>query len=101
MDGFDGGPLWRSDSSGSPSSWADMSSKLQAALPAGESTSTGVVALHWHVGKPERILLQGKGRTHWVTADYGATVKAVSTPKGTQGFSQVRPRCLAHLWAGG
>ncbi|GAB4816671.1 hypothetical protein N2152v2_003717 [Parachlorella kessleri] len=95
VDGFDGGPLWRSDNYGSPNSWEDMTQKMTAALPPGQQTDLGVVELHWHADKPERILFQGKGRFHFVSTDYGATVKALATPKFTQGFPQdirVHPR---------
>lgn len=32
IDGFPGGPLYRSDASGAPSSWTDMTTKLRDAL---------------------------------------------------------------------
>ena len=65
------------------------------------TTNTGIVALHWHAAKPERILLQGKGRYHFLSTDYGATLKALNSPKDTQGFAQVGGAGAAPGRAGG
>lgn len=161
VDGFDGGPLWRSDNYGKPESWVDLTPEMQSepgftrprgrgapvqrlvtstqrgarchavstylglieppcnglglstlpccllarpplpeALPQGEQTLLGVVELHWHPEKPERILFQGKGRYHFVSTDYGATLKAVKTPKDTLGYVQVR-LAGCRRWAAG
>eukprot|EP00887_Chlorella_sp_A99_P000674 scaffold5.g674.t1 len=59
VDGFKGGPLWRSDNYGAPESWRDQSKTLEDALPGGsKGTATGVVGLVWHPDRPERILFQ-------------------------------------------
>jgi hypothetical protein len=75
-----------------------------AAVPPGQQTEMGIVDLHWHPDKPERILFQGKGRFHFVTTDYGDNIKALATPKFTQGQVQVRTvcewksRCCRGVW---
>lgn len=88
VDGMPGGALWRSDDSGRPDSWKDMTPAFAAVLPEGEATTVGVTALHWHSSNPARILFQGKGAFHFVSGDYGQTLKPVRSPGGTLGFGQ-------------
>lgn len=90
VDGFDGGPLLRSDNYGKPESWKDMTPVLEEALRkiTQETTMLGITELHWHPARPARILFQGKGRYHFVSEDYGATVKAVNSPQDTLGYAQ-------------
>ncbi|KAL4860184.1 Vacuolar protein sorting/targeting protein 10 [Chlorella vulgaris] len=88
VDGFPGGPLYRSDSGGQPNSWADATPKLAAALPQGNMTLTGVMDVLWHKDKPERLFIHGKGRFHFVSSDYGGSFSAVAGPGGTEGYGQ-------------
>lgn len=89
LDGFYGGPIWRSDYHGKADSWLDLTPKLQSVLPKEEdSKSTGIVNVHWHPSKPEKVFLQGRGRYHFVSDDNGATFSAVSSPGNTVGYSQ-------------
>ena len=100
IDGFPGGPLWRSDYHGKADSWKDMTSQLHAAIPANETmTHAGVANIIWNDIKPDRVLLLGRGRWHWVTSDSGATFKAIPSPGNTLGFGQeVKPHPRQADW---
>ena len=39
---------------------------------------------HW--GKPQQLLFQGPGFSHWISGDYGSTFETVHTPGDTLGF---------------
>lgn len=88
VDGYPGGALWRSDNNGRSDSWRDATPAIAASLPQGNTTLTGVMDIHWHESKPDRILFQGKGRFHYLSNDYGATFKALPSPGNTEGYGQ-------------
>lgn len=88
VDGFPGGPLWRSDNGGHPGSWVDATQQIAAALPTANVSLAGVVDILWHEKKPDRLLLQGKGRYHFLSTDWGASFKAISSPGNTEGYGQ-------------
>ena len=89
IDGFYGGPLWRSDYHGKADSWHDVTPKLIEALPKDKSKgAAGVVNIHWHPSKPERVLFQGRDQYHWVSEDGGESFTSVSAPGNTLGLTQ-------------
>jgi hypothetical protein len=99
-EGFPGGPLWRSDYHGKADSWKDVTPQLAAVLPANDTYGhAGVVAVHWHPTRPERILFQGRGRYHFVTSDGGATFVAAKTPGYNVGYIQeIKPHPRQADW---
>ena len=89
VDGFGGGPLWRSDYHGKADSWKDVTPALQEALPKNETMAhVGVVDVVWHEALPDRLFLLGRGRYHWVSTDAGATFTAHPSPGNTIGAGQ-------------
>ncbi|GMH44817.1 hypothetical protein BSKO_12769 [Bryopsis sp. KO-2023] len=83
-----GGRVWRSFDAGD--TFTDMTPALIAALPddAYEKTNeAGVADVFVNPKDPKDIIIQGAGRYHWVSNDYGKSVRAVETPGKTIALS--------------
>lgn len=100
VDGFPGGPLWRSDYHGKADSWKDMTIELQKAIPESDTMAhAGVTKIIWNEARPERVMLLGRGRWHWVSSDSGGTFKAIQSPGNTLGFGQeIKPHPRQTDW---